>query len=161
MVLALPWVGLEDPLLSDAFSWTLLERGSRTSVRGLLVKGNITAPTLYVRTIFVGIEPDVLLLSVYVDVILISIPFALLWLRLESFIDLEFGNKETIHVVHVWIESSCEADPGVECLPPIFSISRFAEFKTGFDEFDIGPFAKGVIHYGFVFVYGDGARRVY
>ncbi len=121
-------------------------------------KGNTTAPTLYVRTIFVGIEPDVLLLSIYVGFIFIPILFVLLPWHLEPFFNLEFGDKEPIHVVHVWIESSCEADLGVESFPSELRISRFSKFKTRFNEFNIGPFAKGVIHDSLVFVYGDGTR---
>jgi hypothetical protein len=80
---------------------------------------------------------------------------------LRPLLHLELGDKEPVHVVHVWVEPPCQAHRRVELLASVALEPRHAELEPGLDELDIRPLAQCVVHDSFVFVDRDGARRVY
>lgn len=84
----------------------------------------------------------------------------LLYDFLPPFPDLKFSDVESIHVVHVWVEASRQAEFRVERLALITREPFSSKVESCRDEFDVGAFTQCVVHYRLVLVYCHGASGI-
>ena len=79
---------------------------------------------------------------------------------LRAPLDFKLGDKETVHVVHVWIDPPREVELVREDLAAVAREAGHTEPEFSVDEANVGPLAERVVHNGLVFVDHDGAGRV-
>ena len=90
----------------------------------------------------------------------VDVSLGLLGLHLRAPLDLELGDVEAVHVVHVRVEAARERELVRERLAAVAREAGHAELEPGLDEAHVRPLAERVVDDGLVLVDGDGAGRV-